>query len=291
MLTIFSVPKAFRNEFAIIQYNAIKSWTLFKPKPEIILFGDENGISEICKNFNLIHFPKIKTNQYKTPLLNDAFEKAQKIAKNKILMYANSDIIFPKSFTEIIYKISRKFKSFLATGQRYELRINRKIDLSDPNWRKKIIDLALFKNQLKEPGWIDYFIFTKGLFKNLPPFAIGRTFWDKWLVWKAVSKNAPVIDLTTAVIAIHQTHTYSYGNKTKDSVWEGKETLENIKLAGGWSHGYSLKMADYILENNKFIKQKNIKIKRLLTSLFRKGLDVFSFQSLLLKIRRWKNKI
>ena len=46
MLTIFSVPKpfrAYRNDSA----NAIHSWTLLAPRPEIILLGDDEGAARL----------------------------------------------------------------------------------------------------------------------------------------------------------------------------------------------------------------------------------------------------
>ena len=289
MLTIFSVPKSFQKEFSTIQFNAIKSWALFKPKPEIILFGNETGVAEICKKLNLTHFPQIKTNQYQTPLLNDVFDKAQKIAKNSILMYVNSDIIFPQNIMEIVFKISKNFKTFLATGQRFELKIDKIISFSDPRWSKDLTNRCRLENQLRGPGWIDYFIFTKGLFKNIPPFALGRTFWDKWLIWRAISSKYQVIDLSLDVAVIHQSHTYSYNKKDTKWIWEGPEAQENIRLAGGWSHGYSLNETTHIYKNGEITVKKHNPVKQKLVCLFKSGLDKFSRQSLLLKIRYLMN--
>ena len=49
--TIFACPKSFNGANAVMQVNAIKSWTLLKPQPENILFGDEEGIAEAAKKF------------------------------------------------------------------------------------------------------------------------------------------------------------------------------------------------------------------------------------------------
>ena len=49
MLTIFAIPKAFRGHTATIQRNAITSWTMLHPRPEILLFGNESGTEEICR--------------------------------------------------------------------------------------------------------------------------------------------------------------------------------------------------------------------------------------------------
>ncbi len=43
MFTLFSTPKPFRGEFARIQRNAMRSWVALRPRPEILIFGDEEG--------------------------------------------------------------------------------------------------------------------------------------------------------------------------------------------------------------------------------------------------------
>ncbi len=53
MLTIFSCHKAFHGHFNTIQRNAIKSWTLLRPKPEIFLIGDDEGTAEVCRESDL----------------------------------------------------------------------------------------------------------------------------------------------------------------------------------------------------------------------------------------------
>lgn len=39
--------------------------------------------------------------------------------------------------------------------------------------------LGLQKGWRRGPEWIDYFVFTRGLYRaGLPPFVVGRVFWD-----------------------------------------------------------------------------------------------------------------
>ena len=81
MVTIFTIPKAFDEKFGLIQENAIKSWKELHSEIEIILFGDEVGIEEICKKYNIIHFPNIIKNENNTPYLDNVFEKVQFLSK------------------------------------------------------------------------------------------------------------------------------------------------------------------------------------------------------------------
>ena len=57
MLTIFSCPKPFRGHFGMIQRNAIRSWTLLKPTPDVILIGDEKEHAMSQKSSRFVTFP------------------------------------------------------------------------------------------------------------------------------------------------------------------------------------------------------------------------------------------
>jgi len=76
MLTLFATPKAFRAHTGIIQRNAITSWTRLNPRPEIILFGDDEGTSAIARELGLRHVPEIAHNHTGAPMLDDLFAKA-----------------------------------------------------------------------------------------------------------------------------------------------------------------------------------------------------------------------
>ena len=55
VLTIFTTAKPFHGQIAVIQDNAIQSWTLLRPECEIILFGDEEGTAEAAAKFGINH--------------------------------------------------------------------------------------------------------------------------------------------------------------------------------------------------------------------------------------------
>ena len=67
MLTLFAIPKNFRGHIATIQRNAIASWTRLIPRPEIFLFGGEEGTAEIAHELGLRHFPEVARNEFGTP--------------------------------------------------------------------------------------------------------------------------------------------------------------------------------------------------------------------------------
>jgi hypothetical protein len=59
MLTLFTTAKPFVGHSAIIQRNALKSWTLLHPNVEVILFGDDAGAAETARELRLRHEPYV----------------------------------------------------------------------------------------------------------------------------------------------------------------------------------------------------------------------------------------
>jgi hypothetical protein len=90
MLTLFTIPKPFRGHIEVIQRNAIESWAQLRPRPEIILFGDDEGTAHVAKEFGISHIPQVARNEFGTPLLNDFFEQAQRVAGDDLLCYVNA---------------------------------------------------------------------------------------------------------------------------------------------------------------------------------------------------------
>lgn len=245
MLTIFTIPKPFRGHINIIQRNAIQSWTGLKPKCEIILFGDDEGVGEAAKEFGVLHIPEIEKNEFGTPLLNSAFNLAQKKAKNEILVYANSDIIFTSALISVVQQIKKPL--FLMSGRCWNLEAEGEINFNNANWEKDLHHNIAQKGKLHRYSKIDYVIFPRNLLSNIPPFAVGRSGWDNWLIYHIRSFKIPVIDATEAITVFHQTHDYLhsiYGEKDRVG---GPEAKKSLKLAGGFSNMMTLREADWIL--------------------------------------------
>jgi len=249
MLTIFAIPKSFKDpHIKTIQTNAIKSWQSLKPACQIILLGDEFGVSEISKELNVEHIGHIIKNEYGTPLLSSAFDLAKKASRNDILVYVNSDIIFTSDLISSIEKV--EFEKFLIAGRRIDLDLKEEIDFSNNNWQKLLIEKVNKEGNLHGFSGIDYFVFPKGLDYNLPNFTVGRIGWDNSFIYQIRKRKIPFIDATQAVTAIHQNH--SHFQKTQ-SFYE-TERNENFKLAGGLANMLTLREADFILEKDKIVK-------------------------------------
>jgi len=247
MLTIFSCPKPFRGHINIIQRNAIKSWTLLRPRPEIILIGDEEGTAEICKEFGLRHVPKVERNEYGTPLVSSIFEIGQSEATNSLLCYVNADIILMSDFMEAIKQLRYQNNKFLLVGRRWDIELQEMLDYCQWDWENKLRQRLAKHGKLHPKTGLDYFIFPKGLWDELPSFALGRTIWDNWLIYKAHTINSIIIDATQVIIAVHQNHDFSHYPGGKEAIWKGIEARRNLELGGKWSKIFCLADVTHIL--------------------------------------------
>ena len=232
-MTIFAIPKDFKGHINIIQRNAIISWTKLVPRPEIILFGEDEGTAEIAAEFNLKHIPDVKCNQFGTPLLSDMFERTQQIAKFDLISYVNSDIVLLQDFMEGMLDIARRYQKFMAIGRRWDIDLIAPIDFENHNWSQELQELILDTAALHSVHGKDYFVFPRNLFAQIPEFAVGRATWDNWMVHTALERQYDVVDATQGVMAIHQNHDYAHlkGGKLESS--RGKEAELN-KIAGGY---------------------------------------------------------
>lgn len=238
MLAIFTIPKPFRGHIGIIQTNAIQSWFLLRPEPEVILFGNEEGTAEVASRFGIRHVPDIECSEYGTPLLNSAFGIAQDIAIHELMCFVNADIILMSDFLTAIRQVQRQ--SFLIVGQRWDVDVKEPVDFDKPDWEACLRTRVTEEGKLHPKSGIDYFVYSRGLYDDIPPFAIGRGTWDNWLIYRARSLKAAVIDATKVITPIHQNHDYSHNAGGETGVWKGPEALMNRELAGEGEHVLTL---------------------------------------------------
>jgi hypothetical protein len=245
MLTIFSTPKPFDGHIEIIQRNAIMSWKILHPEVEVILFGDEDGTAEVCRELGLRHVPHVERTAEGTKLVRSIFGPAQQLARHDTLCYSNCDIILGKDFLHAIERATTSSKRFLMVGRRWDSDISAPIDFSDSGWEEKLREFVMREGVQRLYYNIDYFAFSKGIYTDIPPLAIGRVWWDHWLIWKASQQRTAVIDASDVVLAMHQNHDYAYHPEGLKGVWHGEGAQQNFQLAGGFAHLHTLEDATY----------------------------------------------
>jgi hypothetical protein len=239
MLTIFSIPKPFKGHIETIQRNAIHSWTLLHPRPEIILFGSEPGTVEVAAEFGLRHEPQIASNEYGTPLLDDLFRRAESSAGSQWLCYVNADILLLSGFGSAVEQVTKAFAKFLCVSKRINIDVPEALSFA-ANWE------ALLKARCRESGKsvdhtaIDVFVFPKATYRNVPGFGIGRLWFDQWLIKAAKGEKIPVVDLSLVAPVLHQNHEYNHVAGGRERIWQGKEAEHNLRLYGSVKHAFTL---------------------------------------------------
>jgi hypothetical protein len=248
MLTLFTTAKPFKGHNAVIQRNALKSWTLLHPDVEVIVFGSDEGAAEVCAELGLRHEVAVARTEFGAVRLDDMFRRAQEIAKHNVVCYANCDIIFTVELLRAVERVQAAHSQFLMAGRRWDTDITEPLDFSRKEWAEETRKKALAANAPRDEGWIDYFVFSRGLYgEGLLPLAIGRTVWDEWLVWRALASNRPVIDASPVVVAIHQNHDYGHHQKGWQGVWRGEDARRNSELLGRSQHLRSVADATEVL--------------------------------------------
>ena len=239
MLTIFSIPKPFEGHIAVIQENAIASWVRLQPACEIILCGDENGSAEIAAKFKVKHIPKIARNDYGTPFVNAAFEQAEHEASNDLMCYVNADIILVSNFLRAAETVQKRFPKSLLISKRINLHVPEKLTF-DRHWEDSIKLRSEVSGAEEHYTGIDVFVFPKGMYPQIPDFAIGRLWFDHWLIKAVRQQHLPVVDASLVAPVLHQNHDYNHVPGGADQVWRGQEAARNFQLYGGVQHAYTL---------------------------------------------------
>jgi hypothetical protein len=232
MVTIFTAPKPFKGHFGVIQRNSLKSWTLLRPTPQIILFGKEEGSAEVAAELNLLHLPDVERNEFGTPLISSMFNIAERRASHALLCYVNADIMLTSDFIKALRIVTNLKGPFVMTGRRTLLDIDELWDFNRADWEDALCRYAAQSGTLDSWKAMDYFTFPRGTYPRIPPFTVGRIRWDNWMIYDARRRGYPVINATQNVRAIHQNHDYSHLAGGKEEWTTGVEAQRNQELTG-----------------------------------------------------------
>ena len=251
-ITLFSAPKPFIDpHIAIIQRNAIKSWTLL-PDVEVLLMGDEEGIAETAEELGVKHLPDVRCSNNGTPLISSMLQLARENSDSELLCIINADMILMPDFVEAAEQTKRQKSKFVLLSQRWDLDVTQLLDFST-GWSNRLRSSVHGQGSLHRPAGSDFFLFPKSCYTDIPNFAIGRAGWDNWMIYKARQENCPVIDCTPSLMIVHQNHDYRHlpGGK---SHYTHPETDENIRLAGGPAAvRYTILDATHRLKDGKLV--------------------------------------
>jgi hypothetical protein len=250
VLTIFTTPKPFVGHIGVIQRNAIGSWTDLGEGVEILLIGDEEGMQAVSQEFNIKHLPDVECNELGTPLVSSIFKVARETARHSTLCYVNADIIFLDDFMDAVKLVQKRFHSYLMLGQRWDLKVENPIDFGR-DWKLEIREQLDLSGRFHPPAGSDYFVYKRGSFQHMPPFALGRAGWDNWMIYAGRAGKMPVVDVTHVTTVIHQEHDYAHLPDGQPH-YRLPESKENVRLSGGQETIFTLSDADWTLAADRF---------------------------------------
>jgi hypothetical protein len=248
-VTLYAAPRSFVGPVGKSQVRAIRSWQRLQPQHEILLLGNEDGMAEAARDLIVRHIPEIGRNEHGTPLVSSIIQIAEDEAQGDVLCYINADIMLTQSFARAVAAID--VDRFLMIGRRRDLDPSLLPDIDDPRWEDELVRVALSRGRLHEATGIDYFVHPRGLWPSIPPFALGRTMWDNWLVFAARRARVPVIDASDCVHAIHQNHDYSHHVGGEEGVFKGAEAVRNLELGGGYEYAFTIDDVTHVLVNGR----------------------------------------
>jgi hypothetical protein len=294
LITLFSAPKPFTNpHIAMIQRNAIKSWTLL-PDVEVILLGEEAGLAEAARDLGVKHISNVARNESGTPLISSMFQLAREHSDSDLLCIINADMILMPDFIEAARRSHMLRNNYVLVSQRWDYDITSPIEFA-AGWESQLREAVRKQNQLHRPAGSDFFLFPKSCYENIPDFAIGRAGWDNWMIYKARKEKWAVIDCTPSLMIVHQNHDYSHLPGAKPH-YDHPETNVNIQLAGGQAvTRYTLLDTTHQLVDGKLVRPKLTKPRLTRTlELILRSLFFFLPEAMIENIarpQRWKKRI
>ena len=299
LITLFSAPKPFTNpHIAIIQRNAIKSWTLL-PDVEVMLLGEEAGLAEAAYELGVKHLSNVVRNESGTPLISSMFQLARENSTSDLLCIINADMILMSDFIKTALEsrsllLEKRQQNFVLLSQRWDLDITQPIEFTE-SWQNRLSSMVHGQGKLHRPAGSDFFLFPKPCYTGVPNFTVGRAGWDNWMIYKARKEGWAVIDCTPSLMIVHQNHDYSHlpGGKPH---YEHPDTNENIRLAGGQANiRYTILDATHQLVDGKLIRPK------MTSPRFSRGLELFLRKVLfflpettienVVRPKRWKKRL
>lgn len=237
VITFFTIVRPFRGEFDALQRQAIASWHAAVPGSEILLFGDRDGVEKAARGLGARHIPGITTNDQGTELVSAAFACAEREARHDWLCEVSADVILSAEIAWIV-RVLMDYEHPLVVGQRWDV---------DP-------DGAPDSAVLHPPSAVDYFLYRRDTFGEIPPFAVGRRVYDNWIIWAALERwGMTVIDATADLTAIHVNHGYPDWENGQQGLLVSDERAENLRLAQatGCNRWPGVHQAPYILIDGK----------------------------------------
>lgn len=244
MITIFSTPRPFYDEFRSIQINSINSF-LSNIGAEVILFDDEDLTTSklYSNNKNVKVVSDIEYNINNTPKLKSIFEYIKLKARFDIVVHINTDILIGGQFSDNIVKIFDNLGSnnVFVSGRRYNINLKNIKNVNFSNVHDSIDGVPYLHGK----SGLDYWAMNRSSIIDIPNFNCGRPGIDSFLCYKSVISGYTTLEATNFIKIYHQNHPYP----SKKKLYFSNECIENIDLAGGYKNMMSMRNFKYSIDS------------------------------------------
>jgi hypothetical protein len=272
-LSIFAMPRPFESDPSVAERQrvAFRSWLNLSPAPIVFLITDSPGIIEWAAGKANVHIVPARKyvmhNHLGTPYVNSLFKTVERLSPCGDALYINSDITLSQGIIPAAQAVREKrWNEYLMIGSRCN------VDLPHPETELASLGYSSISDimthlqsscHLDKPFAIDYFFFSKGLWKRIPDFLLGRMAWDQWLVVTALAMHPDnsdpphVVDASGIVTAVHLRHDHGYqltAGKDKNGrpdPWSGSEAQLNIeiwRLSGKYDHWPRINQVPWVVD-------------------------------------------
>ncbi|MEN2993048.1 MAG: hypothetical protein ABDH91_05800 [Bacteroidia bacterium] len=156
------------------------------------------GVERVCREYGIELIPEVERSPTGIPLLNSILRQGEQAARYNILVYVNADIVIAPTLPEAIQIVQKRWKRFLLISTPYLA------DLGNLRIQEGFEQEAL--KGVKRPPALrgaDLFVFSKGVYKVVPSLAVGRFFWDNWLICDPGLRGIPVVDASEFALTFH----------------------------------------------------------------------------------------
>lgn len=205
--------------------NALTSWTRLRPRPEIILLGEDSSVEDLATRYDAQPLQGVERNPLGHPSIASIYALAQEAATRPYVLDVNSDIILLPDLPLALEYTGTLVEDdhYTVVSGRCDGPIGGPVDFSDPSWPATIQHhIAAGPSDIGS----DIAVWPRGALQNVPDFSVGRAFWDGWRMRHFLEDlEMEMVDIGPLRLAVHQRHGHRIGGDPGVS--------RNIKLSGG----------------------------------------------------------
>ena len=215
-------PKEFSGSVGDIQRAAISSW--IDGGAQVILLGDETGTHEAARELGAGHVPRVPLTASGVPTVAGLIATIVQEAEHPVRGLVNADIVLVSDIAPVISDVQRALPAgtpWLGVARRTNLPWHL-IETEPPESLERT---ARSSGRLHPASGCDVFLFGADPWPTIPPLAIGRTFWDAWLIWAAHQHGSLIVDLTPSLLTLHPDEDRDRGSL--ESIWFSSEAADN----------------------------------------------------------------